>query len=98
VLAHRWWYKLWAILGVRNEFQQNCSANETADLNSFYFVEGLSYVPNSCYTVVWTRLGYKWRWLEQVYFDMSPRAITRAIGRINRVFAGYRLVVSNISK
>jgi SAM-dependent methyltransferase len=55
VFAHRWWYKLWALFGIRNEYQKGLSADEVADRNAFFFVEGLNYVPNSCYEVVWRK-------------------------------------------
>lgn len=85
VFGHRWWYWIWSLLGVRNEFQEGLSAAETADRNAFYFVEGLSNVPNSCYEVVWAQLGYYYKWIDQENFDTSQRALVRAIGKVNRV-------------
>jgi hypothetical protein len=85
IIAHRWWYKLWALLGGRNKFQKDLSADETADRNAFYFVAGLNYVSNSLYEVVWKRLGYERRWIDQEHWDTSDNIIARAIGRCNRV-------------
>jgi SAM-dependent methyltransferase len=85
VLGHRWWYKLWALLGIRNEFQQGLSADEVADRNAYYLVEGLNYVPNSCYEVVWRMLGYDYNWIDQENFDTSQRALVRRVGRLNKV-------------
>lgn len=85
VLAHRWWYKLWALLGIRNEYQKGLSADEVADRNSFYFVEALNYVPNSCYEVVWHRLGYDYKWVDKEYLDTSERALLRIVGKFNRM-------------
>jgi SAM-dependent methyltransferase len=85
VLGHRWWYKLWALLGIRNEYQKELSADKTADRNAFYFVEGLNYVPNSCYEVVWEQLGYQYKWIDQENFDTSERATVRMVGKLNRV-------------
>jgi SAM-dependent methyltransferase len=82
--AHRWWYKWWAMLGIRNEFQKDLSADEVADRNAFRFVENLNYVPNSCYEAVWRTLGYEFRWLDQEYWDTSHRAVGRVLGKINR--------------
>ena len=84
IFAHRWWYKLWALLGIRNEYQQGLSANEIADRNAYYFVESLNYVPNSCYEVVWRQLGYKFKWMDQENFETSERAFVRMIGHLNR--------------
>lgn len=86
VFAHRWWYKLWALLGVRNEFQKDLSADETADRNIVFFVGSLRYIPNSFYRVVWKRLGFEWQWTDQEHFDTSPRRALRVLGRLNRVF------------
>jgi len=84
VLGHRWWYKLWALLGIRNEFQKGLSSDETADRNVFYFVAHLNYVPNLCYEIVWQRLGYEYKWIDQENFDTSERATVRMVGRLNR--------------
>ncbi len=84
VIVQRWWYKLWALLGVRNGFQKGLPAGEVADLNAFYYVENLNYVPNSCYQVIWHKLGFQWKWLDQEHFDASHRTILRLAGRLNR--------------
>jgi len=42
VFAHRWWYKFWAVMGLRNEFQKGLSAEQVADKNAYYFVEALN--------------------------------------------------------
>lgn len=101
VLTHRWWYKLWATLGIRNQYQKGLSADETADRNAFYFVEALNYVPNSCYEVVWTQLNYEWKWLDQEFADTSDRQLVRLLGKLmhllpiigwmNRTFNGRRV-------
>lgn len=85
IVEHRWWYKLWALLGIRNEYQQGLSADEVADRNAYYFVEGLNYVPNSFYEVVWRMLGYDFNWIDQENFDTSERAVVRGVGRLNKV-------------
>jgi SAM-dependent methyltransferase len=82
--AHRWWYKLWAVLGVRNRFQKGLSADEATDRNVFFFVGSLRYIPNSFYRVVWKRLGFEWTWTDQEHFDTSPRPAIRMLGRLNR--------------
>lgn len=45
----RWWLGFWALLGVRNEFQNNKSWKEVRDLNHQYCMRGLSYWPNGKY-------------------------------------------------
>ncbi|HYN78188.1 MAG TPA: hypothetical protein VES73_10395, partial [Lamprocystis sp. (in: g-proteobacteria)] len=70
---------LWALLGIRNQFQGGLSANETADRNALYFVEGIRYVPNSCYQVVWQRIGYRYQWIDVAFFDTIQRPAARLI-------------------
>jgi SAM-dependent methyltransferase len=86
VVAQYWWYKLWAVVGVRNEFQKGLSAIETARRNTFRFVENLNYINNSCYEVLWEELGFDWKWIDQESFDTNSRRIIRWAGRLNRVF------------
>ena len=40
---HRSWFLLWALLGIRNEFQQGKTAAEVADLNVAYSRNGINY-------------------------------------------------------
>jgi SAM-dependent methyltransferase len=40
-----WWFYLWALLGIRNEFQGDLSASKTADMNTRYSRIGISYPP-----------------------------------------------------
>lgn len=86
VITQYWWYKLWALLGIRNEFQEELSATETALWNAFRFVENLNYVNNSCYAVIWDRLGFEWKWIDQESLDTNRRRVVRWAGRFNRVF------------
>ena len=84
VLGHHRYYKLWSLLGIRNEYQKGLSADETADRNAYYFIESLNYVPSSCYEVVWAQLGYEWKWINQENFNTSEWAIVRMVGKLNR--------------
>jgi hypothetical protein len=86
VFAHRWWYKLWAVMGIRNEYQKGISADEAADRNAFYSVQALNYVPTSFYKVVWKKLGFDYRFVHQAFFDSHQRSTVRAVGKLNRVF------------
>jgi SAM-dependent methyltransferase len=86
VIAQYWWYKLWALLGIRNETQREAKLNatETARWNSFRYVENLNYVNDSCYKIIWEELGFNWKWLTQASFDMHPRRAIRWTGQLNR--------------
>lgn len=85
VFGHRWYYKIWAVAGIRNQFQINLTANETADRNAYYFVEGLNYVSSSCYKVVWDALGFDYKFVDQENFDTSERSLVRVIGQMNQI-------------
>jgi SAM-dependent methyltransferase len=82
VLQHRWWYKLWASLGIRNEHQKGLSADETADHNTFFAVEATRYVPTSCYRVMWREYGFEYRFAEQEFFDGHARPSMRRLGKL----------------
>ena len=84
VLQHRWWYKLWASLGIRNEFQQDLSADETADHNALFVTEATRYVSNSCYRVVWNHIGFQYRFAEQEFLTGHRRSSMRLVGRGGR--------------
>jgi SAM-dependent methyltransferase len=84
VFQHRWWYKLWALLGVRNEDQKEFSADETADWNAYFATAGTRYVSTSCYRVVWKRIGFEYRFVEQEFFDGHVRSSMRMIGRLGQ--------------
>jgi SAM-dependent methyltransferase len=87
VIQQYWWYKLWALIGIRNEFQrqQKLNATQTARWNTFRAVENLNYVSDSSYEIVWEELGFQWKWLTQESFDMHPRRMIRWAGRLNRI-------------
>lgn len=43
----KWWFQLWALLGIRNRFQYNKSWKEVAELNYQFCISGLSYYSNA---------------------------------------------------
>jgi len=45
LIKARWYYYLWALLGVRNQYQKGLSAKETADRNVKYAHTGTNYPP-----------------------------------------------------
>jgi SAM-dependent methyltransferase len=82
VIQHRWWYKLWALLGVRNKWTAGMSADETADHNAYFVTDATRYVATSCYRVMWKAIGFEYRFAEQEFFDTHPRASMRMIGKL----------------
>jgi len=45
----RWWFAVWALIGVRNEFQRDKSWKEVVEVNDEYCMRGLSYWSNRRY-------------------------------------------------
>ena len=82
VFQHRWWYKLWASLGIRNRFQAGLSADETADHNAFFVSEATRYISTSCYRVIFRGVGFQYRFAEQEFFGSHERPSMRAIGKL----------------
>ena len=44
LIQTRWWLRLWAMLGIRNSFQQGKDAREVVELNSQYLNERTNYL------------------------------------------------------
>jgi SAM-dependent methyltransferase len=82
VIQHRWWYKLWALLGIRNKHQRGFSADETADHNAYFVTDATRYIATSCYRVMWKQIGWEYRFAEQQFFDSHPRPSMRMIGKL----------------
>jgi SAM-dependent methyltransferase len=82
VIQHRWWYKLWALLGIRNKHQAGLSADEVADHNAYFVTDATRYVATSCYRVTWKAIGFEYRFAEQQFFDTHTRGSMRAIGKL----------------
>jgi SAM-dependent methyltransferase len=83
LIGNWWWYKFWALAGIRNEFQKGFSSSATADANVKFFKEGLKYVGNSTYRKMWREIGYEFHFVEQEYMETSERPRTRQIGMLS---------------
>jgi SAM-dependent methyltransferase len=99
-MTYYWWFKLWAMLGIRNETQKTrgFDATQTARWNTFRIIENTNYINSSSYKVMWETIGYEWRWLTQDSFDMHHRGLIRLAGALNRIVPliglGFRTFVS----
>lgn len=82
---HRWWYTLWAFLGVRNIYQRDMSFKEATLWNILYMVRWTNYVPNSLYEPLVRELGYSYRWCEHESFLVSSNAYVRFLAKCNSV-------------
>lgn len=97
-LQHRWWYKLWASLGVRNRYQSGLTADQVADHNAYFVTEATRYISSSCYAVMWKEIGFEYRFAEQEFFDTHYRPSMRAIGKFGHPVAWlYRTFRSRVA-
>lgn len=82
LIGFRWWYRLWAALGIRNEFQQGLSSAEVASRNAQFFREGLNYISTRRYRRLWHSLGYQARFVERDYMAASDKEKVRRLARV----------------
>lgn len=81
IKAH-WWYRLWATLGIRNQFQKGLSSRETAARNTKYARESLNYIATDDYRRMWKRIGYDFRFAETEYMSCSAKPKVRRLANI----------------
>jgi SAM-dependent methyltransferase len=86
VVTYRWWFMLWAFLGIRNSYQRNLSTTEIVDRNLAFHFDGLRYVPTSQYKVMWPEIGFAYKFLTREYLDEHHRYAVRLFGALSRVF------------
>jgi SAM-dependent methyltransferase len=98
VLTYRWWFLLWAALGVRNQYQRGMGVSEIADRNLAFHFDGLRYVPTSQYKVAWTKIGFRYDFVTRQYLASHRRSFARLIAGVSRMFPPilflYRLLQS----
>jgi SAM-dependent methyltransferase len=82
LIKSRWWYRLWAIAGIRNEFQDGLSNKEIASRNLAFANEGLNYLSTSTYRRMWSRIGFKFRFAEIEYMASSNKPKVRKLSKI----------------
>jgi ubiquinone/menaquinone biosynthesis C-methylase UbiE len=79
---HSWWfYRFWAMTGIRNEFQQGMSAAEAAERNWIYARTGINY-PTKREILFFAR-----RHFDSAYFaEKSYIRFTKRSSRVSRLF------------
>ncbi len=82
LIGFRWWFLMWASLGVRNAFQKDLPSDRVAELNRTYFREGLNYVSTWHYRKLWTRIGFGVRFVEREYMALSTKRRIRRLSSI----------------
>jgi len=78
------YYLLWAILGIRNEFQNGLSAREVARRNYHYARTNLNYWSSWQYRRLFRTLPITWSWEEVTYMEGSYKSHIRLLARVTR--------------
>jgi len=80
----RWWFYLWARLGVRNHWQKakGTSAEVVAAENAHYARTCLNYLSCRQYRRLLSRIGFSHTWEESLYMAQSSRPQIRALAKV----------------
>ena len=78
----KWWLGLWALLGVRNEFQKQKPWQTVAALNHSYCQEGLIYITTRKYQELSLKVFGNCHWPMQFYIDNAPGGMARIFKRL----------------
>lgn len=78
----KWWLGLWALLGVRNEFQQDKTWKEVVELNYQYSLHGLSYWSNRKYRQLSMRVFGNCSFPMEFYITNAPGGFGRLFRRL----------------
>jgi len=78
----RWWLGLWALLGVRNEYQQSLDWRTVRDLNYTYCQTGLCYLPSSRYHALSKKIFGDYSWRMDFYLAHSPGGVAAFFRRL----------------
>ncbi|WP_133366382.1 class I SAM-dependent methyltransferase [Qipengyuania sediminis] len=81
----RWWYRLWALLGVRNPFQKGLGSEEVVRLNWDYCRHELNYVSTFHYRRLWKKLGLHARFVEREYMSLSGKPLIRRLASLTAI-------------
>lgn len=88
-----WWLRLWARLGVRNQFQRDCTSSETAARNLEYCASGICYPRFQEIDQLWKHRFERVEYVEQEFI-----AATREISKVSRfVYPIIRLAPGSIN-
>lgn len=86
-----WWLRLWAWLGIRNQFQRDCSSRETAARNREYCATGLSYRGFKEIDELWKRRFERVEYGEREFIEA-----TRKISKVSQLVYPATKVVPGI--
>ncbi len=80
ILQNRLWLSIWAGLGIRNEYQQSFTADETVTRNLVYCAEGINYLSGGTIRRLWQSVFADVHFAERAFLDA-----TRSISTISRI-------------
>ena len=78
----KWWLGVWALLGVRNEFQKNMSWKEVLRSNDQYCQRGLCYLSNRQYRKLSLRVFGNCSWPMRFYIENGYGGFPRLLRRL----------------
>lgn len=74
-----WWLALWAILGIRNEFQKGYSWKKTYEINKAFCEKGLSYKSSKYYERLSLKIFGNYDWPMLFYIQYAGGGFNRLI-------------------
>jgi SAM-dependent methyltransferase len=78
----RWWLTLWAVLGVRSDWQAGKSWREVVDDNDRYLRDRVCYESMRYHHAVSVRIFGACAWPMRIYIDHAPRGVARVARRM----------------
>jgi SAM-dependent methyltransferase len=73
VLRHRWWLRMWAMVGIRNEFQTKMSAQQACEDNHTYLTSHTNYLTKRQLREQFGRFYTDVRFVEDALLRNRPR-------------------------
>ena len=75
----KWWLRLWALLGIRNQYQRDCSVSETTSRNLEYCATGIAYPAFREIEELWSHQFGHVKYAERAFLKA-----TREISKVSR--------------
>ena len=95
VVRWKWWFRLWAALGIRNGFQRGMSAADTARNNAEYLASGTNYISREQMLEYATPHFREVRHVESTLLYLNRRPIIRKLSVVPGVGALYAALRAN---
>jgi hypothetical protein len=92
VFRPRWWLWLWALLGVKNEWQKDLSVAQVVEWNDHFLERSTNYLPNHQVIREFARCFSRVQFVEGTFLPHSNRA--RALAKVPFGASLYGLLAS----